>query len=62
MRRQKNLMKKNTVNEFNKLIVKKDKSISNELFKEYFKYQSPSYMYENLNKTKNTERNKIEVN
>ena len=35
--------------------------MNNELFKDYFKYQSPSYMHENWNNTKNTERNEIQV-
>ena len=28
----------------------------------YFKYQDPDYLLDNLNDTKNTERNKIQVN
>ena len=32
----------------------KFKNISSELFIEYFKYQSTSYKYENLNSAKNT--------
>ena len=44
------------------IIAEKENSIKNELFENYFKYQSPSYMYESLNKTKKTERNKIQVN
>ena len=32
------------------------------MFREYFKYQDLSYMLENLNCTKNKERNKIQVN
>ena len=44
-----------------KVIAEKEKSINNELFREYFKYQSSGYMYGNLNSTKNTERNKIQV-
>ena len=44
------------------IIAEKENSIKNELFENYFKYQSPSYMYESLNNTKKTERNKIRVN
>ena len=36
--------------------------MNNDLFKKYFKYQSPSDMYKQLNKTKNIETNKIRVN
>ena len=43
------------------IIAEEEKSINNELFKDYFKYQSPSHMYKNLNDTKNTERNKIQL-
>ena len=45
-----------------KIIAEKEKSINSELFREYFKYQNPSYMFENLYSTKNKERNKIQVN
>ena len=32
------------------------------MFREYFEYQNTSYIYENLNSTKNTERNDVQVN
>ena len=38
-----------------------DQNINNELFKKYFKYQSPSNIYKELNDTKNTEINQIKV-
>ena len=40
----------------------KRKKISSELFERYFGYSNPSYMYEALNKTKNSEENKAQVN
>ena len=43
------------------IIAEIGKSINNELFKDYFKYQSPIHMCKSLNDTKNTERNKIQV-
>ena len=39
----------------------KEKDINNDLFKEYFKYQSPSNMYKKLNETENTELNQMKV-
>ena len=48
-------------------IAEKEKRINNVLLRDYFKYQSPSYMYESLRKKikkkieKITERNKIQV-
>ena len=45
-----------------KNIVEKEKSINNELFREYFKYQNLCNMLQNLNCSKNTDRNKIQVN
>ena len=36
--------------------------IDHKLFKEYFNYSSPSDMYKNLNKTTNTENNKVRAN
>ena len=36
--------------------------ISSELFERYFGYSNPSYMYQALNKTKNSEENKAQVN
>ena len=36
--------------------------MSSELFIEYFKYQSTSYKYENLNSAKNTESNNVQLN
>ena len=41
------------------IIAEEKQGINNDLFRDYFKYQNPSYMYENLNSTKNTERNKL---
>ena len=38
--------------EISEIIAEKEKAINNELFKEYFKYQSPGHMYENLHSTK----------
>ena len=43
-------------------IKQKEQYISYNLFKEYFKYQSPSKMYNTLSDTKNTERHNIQVN
>ena len=40
----------------------KKKKISSELFERYFGSSNPSYMYEALNKTKNSEENKAQVN
>ena len=57
MRRQKRGDEKNTVNEFNKQIVEKDKSINKKLFKKYFRFQSLVDMQKHLYKTKNTEEN-----
>ena len=34
-------------------IKQKEQNINNDLFREYFKYQSPSDMYKKLNETKN---------
>ena len=39
----------------------KRKSINNNLFREYFKYQDPDSMLKDLNSTRNTERNDIQV-
>ena len=36
--------------------------IDPESFREYFEYLSPSDMYNNLNKTKGLEENKVQVN
>ena len=43
-------------------ITKEEKKISFELFKRYFGYSNPSYMYKALNETKNSEGNKTQVN
>ena len=43
-------------------IVKRETMINNNLFKEYFKYLSPSNMYKNLNTTTDIEENKTTVN
>ena len=40
----------------------KRRDIDDELFREYFKYQYPSYMLESLKDTKNTERKEIQAN
>ena len=45
---------------FNK-IANEEQDINNDLFKEYFKYQSPSKVYNTLSDTKNTERHNIQV-
>ena len=41
---------------------RKEQYMNNDLFKKYFKYQSPNDMHKQLNKTKNIETNKIRVN
>ena len=51
-----------TPKEILEIISEEEKSINNDLFRYYFKYQNQSYMYENLNNTKSTERNKFQVN
>ena len=43
-------------------IKQKEQYINNNLFKEYFKYPTPSKMYNTLSDTKNTERHNIQVN
>ena len=43
-------------------VTKKGKKITFELFERYFNYSNPSYMYKALNKTKNSEENKAQVN
>ena len=43
-------------------IERKEQYVNNDLFKKYFKHQSPTNMYKQLNKTKNTETNEIRVN
>ena len=53
---------KNNVNEFNKLILEKEKSINKQLFKKYFKHQSPTDLLKTLYNTKDTKRNKIQGN
>ena len=57
-----------TVGEITKLrrqrldeIKKTEQDINNKLFKQYFKYQNPSNMYKELDKTKNTEINQINI-
>ena len=42
-------------------IANEEQDINNDLFKEYFKYQSRSNMYNELDETKNTEANQIRV-
>ena len=41
--------------------MEEEKGINSELLRQSFKYQSPSYMYENLNNTIIREINKIEI-
>ena len=43
-------------------IANEEQYINNNLLKEYFKYPSPSKMYDSLSDTKNTERHNIQVN
>ena len=43
------------------IIAEEETGINNDFFRDYFKYQSPSHMHENLDNTKNTERNKIQA-
>ena len=45
----------------NKLINLKRRSMNDNLFREYFKYQDPDSMLKDLNNTRNTERNDIQV-
>ena len=47
--------------ERSEIIAEEEKGINSELLRQSFKYQSPSYMYENLNNTIIRERNKIEI-
>ena len=42
-------------------IKQKEQNINNDLFREYFEYQSPSDTYKKLNETENTEINQIKV-
>ena len=46
---------------FNRLINLKRKSINDNLFREYFKYQDPDSMLKDLYSTRNIERNNIQV-
>lgn len=43
------------------IFAEEEKCINNESFRDCFKYQNPSRMYENLNRTENTERIEIQV-
>ena len=43
-------------------VTRKGKKISSELFEKYFDYSNPNYMYKDLNKTKNSEESKAQVN
>ena len=52
--------RKTALSELYKLIIKEEKSINKELFREHFRYQSLTDMLKNLYSTKNTERNKIQ--
>ena len=45
----------------NKLINLKRRSMNDNLFREYFKYQDPDSMLKDLNNTRNTERNDIQA-
>ena len=47
---------------FNEIANEEHKGINSDLFKKYFKYQSPSNMCKELDGTKNTETNQIRVN
>ena len=42
-------------------IAEDKKGMNNDLLRDYFKCQNPSCIYKNLDSTKNTERNKIEL-
>ena len=44
-----------------RLINFKRRSINNNLFREYFKYQDPGSMFKDLYSTRNTERNNIQI-
>ena len=52
------MLRKQRLNE----IAKKEKTINNNFFKEYFEYSSLSNMYKNLNTTRDIEENKIKIN
>ena len=43
-------------------IANKEKKIDPKLFREYFKYSSPSHMYKNLSETIDSEENEVQVN
>ena len=58
MRRQKQSDEKNTVNEFNKLIVESDKSKNKDLIKKHFWLQSLIDIQKQLYEIKNAEENK----
>ena len=58
MRRQKQSDEKNTVNEFNKLIVESDKSENKDLIKKHFWLQSLIDIQKQLYEIKNAEENK----
>ena len=58
MRRQKKGDEKNTVNEFNKLIVEKDKIIYKQVSRRYFGFQILKDMQRELYKAKSTDKNK----
>ena len=45
----------------NRLIDLKRRSINDNLFREYFRYQDPDSMLEDLNNTRNTEINNIQT-
>ena len=45
----------------NRLINLKRRDINGNLFRKYFRYQDPDDMLENLNSTRNTERNNIQL-
>ena len=54
-------MKKNAVVELNKQAIQKDRNISKELFKQYFKFQTFIDMQEVLYKSRNTYENQIQA-
>ena len=55
------MKKKNAVVELNKQAIQKDRNISKELFKQYFKFQTFIDMQEVLYKSRNTYENKIQA-
>ena len=56
------IQKPDAVSEFSEQIAEIDKTINKELFKQYFRYQGLISTQNELYKTRNTERNKIQTN